>query len=481
MKSLRPLVITLIVLSLSNLALSQKWQKLKHQPTFQTDTALLLTDGTVMVHEYSSPNWWRLTPDQSGSYMNGTWSALGSMQSSYGPLYFASAVLPDGRVIVEGGEYNFGAQDETNMGAIYDPTKNKWTTVNPPGGWAEIGDSPGIVLADGTFMLGQNESQQSVLFDSKNLTWSTTGSGKKDAFSEEGWALLPDTTVLTVDTQQTPNAEKYYKGKWISAGNTIQSLALNSFDEIGPLLLRPEGTVFAMGANGSGAGHTAIYTPPAKPKQPGTWKKGPDFPNGDDMADAPAAILPNGNILCDTSPGIFNSPDTFYEFDGTKFTKVPGPADAGSQTSYTGRMLVLPTGQVFFVTADGGTIDAELYSTKGKANKAWAPTISSVPGSLSRGSTYKVSGTQFNGLSAGAAYGDDVQMNTSYGLVRITNKASGHVFYARTHDPSTMGVATGKATVSTMFDVPAKMETGASSLVVVANGIASAPASVMVQ
>jgi len=65
--------------------------------------------------------------------------------------------------------------------------------------------------------------------------------------------------------------------------------------------------------------------------------------------------------------------------------------------------------------------------------------------------------------------------------VRITNKASGHVFYAKTHDHSTMGVATGKTKVSTHFDVPAKMETGASSLVVVANGIPSTPVIISVE
>jgi hypothetical protein len=43
-----------------------------------------------------------------------------------------------------------------------------------------------------------------------------------------------------------------------------------------------------------------------------------------------------------------------------------------------------------------------------------------------------------------------------------------------------MGVATGNTPVSTMFDVPAHTESGASSLVVVANGIASAPVSVNV-
>jgi hypothetical protein len=65
--------------------------------------------------------------------------------------------------------------------------------------------------------------------------------------------------------------------------------------------------------------------------------------------------------------------------------------------------------------------------------------------------------------------------------VRITNQASHHVFYARTHDHSTMGVATGTATVSTNFDVPAKMETGASKLEVVANGIPSQPVNITVK
>jgi len=43
-----------------------------------------------------------------------------------------------------------------------------------------------------------------------------------------------------------------------------------------------------------------------------------------------------------------------------------------------------------------------------------------------------------------------------------------------------MGVATGNSVVSTSFDVPTETETGVSSLVVVANGIASAPVTVQV-
>jgi hypothetical protein len=65
--------------------------------------------------------------------------------------------------------------------------------------------------------------------------------------------------------------------------------------------------------------------------------------------------------------------------------------------------------------------------------------------------------------------------------VRLVNQATGHVFYCRTHDHSTMAVATGSQRVSTRFDVPADAETGASQLFVVANGIPSARVGVTVQ
>jgi hypothetical protein len=254
-------------------------------------------------------------------------------------------------------------------------------------------------------------------------------------------------------------------------------LSINAGEETGPALLRPEGSVFAMGANSGGAGHTAIYDTAT-----GKWAAGPDFPSGDDMADAPAAVLPDGNILCETSPGVFNSPVSFYEFNGTKFVNAPLPKQTGNlNTSYLGRLLVLPTGQILYTLADGATIDAEIYTAKGTYQKSWAPAIKTAPSTITRGDTYKISGTQFNGLTHGAAYGDDAQMNSSYALVRITNNSSKHVIYARTHNPSTMAIATGTKIVSTNFDVPADAETGASSLVVVANGIPSAPVSVTVQ
>jgi len=472
-----------VMLAWGGLAQAQTWTALNNQPTFTTDTALLLTDGTVMMHQYNSNNWWRLTPDNTGSYINGTWTQLGSMPSNYKPLYFASAVLSDGNVIVEGGEYNNLQQDETNLGAFYTYSTNSWVAVTAPSGWTEIGDSPSVVLPNGTFLLGQNESTKMALFNESSKTWTSTGTGKKDDFEEEGWSLLPDGSVLTTDAVDAPSAEKYIslKSRWISAGSTIVRLEDPGSEEVGPQILLPNGTVFAMGANASGAGHTSTYTPPANISQPGTWTVGPDMPGKNDMADAPAAILPDGNVLAEMSPGIFGSPVSFYEYDGTAWNLVPNPPAVGAEnTSYEGRMVVLPTGQIMFSVADNKTKTVSIYTPAGSANPEWAPAITSVPTTITHGQSYIIKGTQFNGVSDGAAYGDDAQMNSNYPLVRITNDTTGHVFYCKTHNHSTMAVGTGTKPVGTHFDVPAGIETGASTIEVVANGIASGPVDVTV-
>jgi hypothetical protein len=461
---------------------SGRWTKLVNQPPVLCDTALLLTDGRVMLHQYGDPNhsgqgmnnWWALTPDANGSYLNGTWSQLASMASNYGPLYFASAVLRDGRVIVEGGEYNFLIGVETNLGAIYNPVTNTWTSVAAPVGWANIGDAPGAVLDDGTFTIGDIFSRRQVLFNAATLTWTTTGAGKSDNFSEEGFCKLPSGKLLLVDCSNGTNSELYdpTTGQWTSAGSTIVKLPDTGSLEIGPHIQRPNGTSVAFG----GTVHNAIYT-----FSTGTWAATADFPGGNDMADAPSAVLPNGDVLVATSPGIFQTPITFFTFNGTTFTQAPATQTSASLTSYQERFLLLPTGQVLSVVADGIHIDAELFTGQGRPDPTWRPNITSVPATLTRGTTVQISGTQFNGLSYGSDYGDDCTNATNYPLVRITNIATGHVFYARTHDHSTMAIATGSTVVSTMVDVPSNAEIGSSSIEVVANGIASRRKRVTIQ
>src|ERR1700716_744530 len=82
---------------------------------------LLMTDGGVMVQNVGDGKIFKLTPDLKGGYVNGTWSQLATMP--YVSYAGAQAVLPDGRIIMEGGEYSDFVFKSllTSNGAIYDP------------------------------------------------------------------------------------------------------------------------------------------------------------------------------------------------------------------------------------------------------------------------------------------------------------------------------------------------------------------------
>jgi hypothetical protein len=466
---------------------------LANQPTFLPNGAsnpILLTDGTVLFQDTGFPDWWKLTPDKTGSYVNGTWSQIASLPASYSPLYHSSAVLPDGRMIVEGGEYLLNTSQTafvatwTNQGAIYDPIKDVWTQVTPPAGWGSIGDAQSVVLANGTYMQANCCTQEQALLNAATLTWTPTGANKFDVNDEEGWVLLPDNHVLTVDayvpivTPYLPsgtNSEIYdpQSGSWSSAGSTVVQLwdsAANcggeskaSF-ELGPGVLRPDQTVFFAGANSCGPGNTSVYNARTR-----TWTPGPDFPGNLDIADGPAAAEPNGKVLMMASPGFGGKPSTFLEWNGESLTAVSGPPQASVDTSFFGNMLVLPTGQILFTDFSN---DVEIYTPAGAANPAWYPMIREVPRVIRAGGSYELTGVRLNGMSQGAFYGDDIQSATNYPVVRLTNLRTEHVFYARTHDHSSMAVAS-KSVVSTHFDVPADMEPGLCAVEVIASGISS--------
>jgi hypothetical protein len=510
------------------------WQPLNNQPPFTSTRCngglpgaanpLLLTDGSVIVQDAGCPDWWRLTPDKSGSYANGTWTQIGSLPRGYAPLYHSSAVLPDGRVIIMGGEYNvvdgvFFTPIWTAEGAIYNPIADVWTSVAPPTFFSfiqnlpppaplmqTIGDAQSVVLPNGVYMQADCCTKQQALLDAKTLTWTPTGAGKYDPNDEEGWNLLPNGLVLAVDayvplggfpyipTGTNSELYNYQTGTWHSAGSTIVQLwdstaacggfTINTTFEVGPAVLRSDGTVFYTGSDTcpGAAGNTAIYN-----SYTGHWQPGPLFPEVDgvtdiNIADGPASWEPNDKVLMMASPGYGALPSFFFEWDGRRLNQVPGPPNAPTDGSFYGNMLLLPTGQILLT--DFST-DIELYNPTitretQEFQQTIAPVVFYTPEVLARRDSYQIYGIRFNGVTQGAAYGDDVQAATNFPLVRITNLKTSHVFYSRTHDHSSMAVASN-ALVSTHFDVPAVQETGLSLLQVVANGIASQPVFVLIR
>ena len=314
--------------------------------------------------------WWTLTPDNTGSYINGSWTQVASpgpcpngeksSATIYAPLYYASAVLADGRFVMVGGEYDynysyFNSSGEvwTDQGAIYDPVANRWTCIAAPSGWTQIGDAESVVLADGTFMIADPFNNQVATLNAgtslASLQQSVHAGGKRRGYrnDEEGWILLPDGDVFTTeiwnssDGTVTP-ALTYspVSQAWSSAGIAPDPLVLLSkggvnYHETGPAMLRPDGTVFASGA----VGFNDVYDTVSN-----TWSSGPSFPSVIDnyisgsctisnkteqlvAADAPAALLPDGNVLI--APGPVDSqsacewvpPSVLFEFDGTSLTR----------------------------------------------------------------------------------------------------------------------------------------------------------------
>jgi hypothetical protein len=493
------------------------WTPLKNPPPFKTPgTMLLESNGTVLVHDEPDNNkiaataaWYKLTPNSKGSYIDGTWSKLPSMPNNYAPLYFGSAILPDGRMIVEGGEYLVRNPVWTNEGAIYNPVTNKWASVAPPPGWTNIGDSASAVLPNGTFMLqhpcntcttNPEFSVDDALLNAKTMKWTVIpGAGKSDPNDEEGWTLEPSGQLLTVQTWIPGNTELFNPGTktWSFAGNTaVNGNPVNPFPvvELGPQNEMPGGNTFVVGGGvapittefphkctTNAPTQTALYH--YKTGTVGTWSAGPEIQaiggKEYDATDGPGATLPDGNVLFDASACVYNVPTHFFLYNAStnKLAQIPDTTNAPKDTSYATRLLDLPNGQVLF--NDGRRL-LEVYTAGGTPKASWRPSITSLSSTtLAPGKTYTLSGKQLAGLDSGTAYGDDVQNATNFPVVRITNSATGVVTYARTSGWTSVSVRPGTKS-STKFTVPPGTPAGKSTLVVVANGIASAPSTVTI-
>ena len=227
------------------------WQPVTNPaPASGLGNPILLTDGSVIVHQACSGNWYKLTPDITGNYVNGTWSQIAPMPAGYAPLYFASQVLNDGRVS------STAANTTPAAAAPSGPTRARSTTRPPTLGQRvaaerldDIGDAQSVVLPNGKYMLANCCTTQSALLNSSTLTWTPTGTGKADVNDEEGWTLLQDGTVSTADAYVSTgtcgrNTERYNPatGAWSSDGNSPVQLSdcsgsTHSF-EVGPQILR---------------------------------------------------------------------------------------------------------------------------------------------------------------------------------------------------------------------------------------------------
>ncbi len=473
-KLLTLLVFSSVITCGANLFAQGTWTALNNlSPGLSGGGMLLLSDGTVLCKTSSGTTdgigniYARLTPDLTGSYANGSWSTIAPMHNTR--LYYSTQLLKDGRVYVAGGEYGTGG----SSGETYNPVTNVWTNNGAVG--AFVSDANSEILENGTVLqaLVAGTLRQTKIYDPVTNIYST-GPNSIGIHNESAWLKLADNSILFVD-RLTKNSERYIPSlnKWVADA----TLPVDIYDpyglEQGGAVLLPDGRALFLGSTG----HNAIYTPGAGGGT-GSWQAAADFPNGQGAPDAPAAMMVNGKVLCAVSPkptsgNHFPTPTSFYEYDyiTNTFTNVSAPGGGLTlpHSSYEANMVDLPNGQVLFCVQ--GSTQYYVYTPDGNPIAAGKPVITKIQ--RAGAGVFRLTGHLFNGISEGATYGDDWQMNSNYPLVRIS--VNGKVFYARSFNWNSTGVMRGAANDTVYVTPPAGLPRGQYSIQVVANGIASDP------
>ncbi|MGA2616932.1 MAG: VCBS repeat-containing protein [Thermoguttaceae bacterium] len=331
-------------------------------------TMLQLTDGSVMFNggnNNAANDWYRLIPDSSGSYVNGSFQTLAS--SNIGRLFFGSVVMQNGDVMVLGGEYS-------NVGGSI-------SSVNGPGG-----SSPITVTISGTLpsdmptgSIGNVTIKNVSGFSAANgnFTFTVTGSntftlggttGDVGTSSGSGTFSVGETNTGEIFTPPTTSGGT---GSWAN----ITPFPQSEFGD-GNLELMTDGTVLAGDLNSN---NTWRYNPTGGPG--GTWTQDASLP-GAQLTNAETAWtkLPDGSIVSYELYGFANDAPqagarfvpgaTIAQDQWVAAGSVPiplGETGGASVIQEIGPGILLPDGRVFHPGANGNTA---LYSSPALAGNS---------------------------------------------------------------------------------------------------------------
>jgi hypothetical protein len=202
---------------------------------------------------------------------------------------------------------------------------------------------------------------------------------------------------------------------------------------------------------------------------------GVPIPGAGNEADAPAAVMPNGQVLFFTANSELLDFDPNAPQDGNAVYTLLGPSsgslfpDLSHTNNITTSMLVVPNGHVLFSTGN----QLWDYTPDDMAPAATLPAITVTNVQPNGNGSYSLSGNYLTGFSEGAAQGDQFNGSaTNYPIVKLT--LGTRVWYAKTTG-WTPGVYDSASYTNVQFTPPADLPAGNFSLQVVASGIASAP------
>jgi hypothetical protein len=322
----------------------------------EDQTATLLLDGRVLVAGGGQD------PASAEVYdpSTGAWSATGSM--TRGHSYGNATLLADGRVLVSGGLERLTSGRAVASAELYDPNVGTWTTT----GSMTIGReyAKGAVLPNGKVLVVGGESDlvslaSAELYDPSSGTWTATGAMVEPA-TVAAVTLLPDGKVLLVPSSSIV-AELYDPdtGTWSATGKMLQARG-GGF--IATLL--PDGKVLVAG--GTNLAKAFSPEPWAELYDPATatWASTASMIQSRDSH--AAALLSDGRVLVagGCGSGLCSALATAELYDPTTATWAATTAMLKARVSFT--LTALPNGTALAVGAGRPGINlasAEIYDS----------------------------------------------------------------------------------------------------------------------
>ncbi len=250
-------------------------------------TATLLPNGKVLVAGGDSTTGLGSTLSRAELYdpATDTWTDTGSLTTARS--IHTATLLPDGKVLVAGGNLGFGP---TASAELYDPATGTWTPTGNmtsarydhtatllPNGKVLVVGSPGVVTAE--------------LYDPATGTWALTGNPITSRWSHTA-TLLPDGKVLVAGGSSGIGlpirlAELYdpATGTWTATGALVKATQVHT------ATLLPDGKVLVAGGQDPSTSKTAELYDPAS----GTWTLTGTLTVP--RAYHTATLLPDGHVL----------------------------------------------------------------------------------------------------------------------------------------------------------------------------------------
>jgi len=351
-------------------------------------TMISLPDGSVISNggfDNASPNWYQLIPDSSGNYSSGTWHQLAN--SNVGRLFFGSAVLQNGQVLVVGGEYtNISDAISSVVGTAGAPITV--TTSTPLAPYVLNNNSVNISGVTGFANAGNNNFNVN-----KGFTITVTGTNTFTLNGTNGVVGTANAGTGTVGVGDantgeifTPPTTPGGTGSW----QNITPFPDGTFGD-GNMELMSDGTVLteALGTN-----KTYRYNPamdpllnPSLPANTNPWTQDASLPNGLGNDEAAWTKLPDGSILSylvDTNAGQvgyrFVPGATIAQDQWVSTGSAPNPLGSNGGANVGNEMgpgFLLPDGRVFTIGASGYTALYSPPALAGNMTGTWVagPTV----------------------------------------------------------------------------------------------------------